>query len=205
MSVPSPRDASPAGAAHAAVVIRRAGAHDADRLAAFMERTFRDTYAPNSDATALEQYVGEHFAPAVQARELADRALVTLVAELDGALVAFAQVRAASAAPACVTARAAAELARFYVDRPWHGRGVAGGLMEACLAAAAPADALWLLVYRINARAIAFYERCGFVRAGTAPFRFGHEIHDDVVMIRSLVDAPVDAASATTTSAPRRA
>ena len=199
MFVPPPRDAGhqlaaePADRAADGPTIRRARAADAERLARFMERTFRDTYADNSDATALEQYVAEHFAPAIQAAELADPGLATLVMEREGALVAFAQLRHASHddAPACVAAlahvRAPAELARFYVDRRWHGRGLAPALMRACLDAAVPADALWLLVYRINARAIAFYARCGFRHVGTAPFRFGDEIHDDVVMMRSLV------------------
>jgi hypothetical protein len=40
--------------------------------------------------------------------------------------------------PGCVPDRHAIELARFYVDRPYHGRGVAHTLMRALLQAASP-------------------------------------------------------------------
>ena len=176
----------------APVLIRSARPDEATRLAELMERTFRDTYAHNSSASELEKFVPDHFSPAHQARELADPGLRTLLAEPAGGgePVAFAQLRLAGErrAPGCVAARRPAELSRFYVDRPWHGRGVAAPLMDACvaLAAGSGADALWLLVYRINDRAIAFYRKCGFAPVGTAPFQFGDELHEDVVMARPL-------------------
>ena len=138
----------------------------------------------------LEKHVAHHFGAERQRRELEDPGLRTLFAELAGTPAAFAQLRlqGGAPAPACVEARRPAELSRFYVDRAWHGRGVAAPLMAACVAAArgAGADALWLNVYRINARAIAFYRKQGFAAVGSAPFRFGDEIHDDVVMARRL-------------------
>ena len=61
--------------------------------------------------------------------------------------------------------------------------------MSACIAETRSrgADALWLLVYQDNARAIAFYEKSGFRRAGTAQFRLGRRVDDDWVMVRSVV------------------
>lgn len=176
------------------VLVRSARPDEAAPLAELMERTFRDTYAHNSSERELEKYVPDHFSPAHQARELADPALRTLIAESreggEAEPVAFAQLRLPGdrPAPPCVAARRPAELSRFYVDRPWHGRGVAAPLMDACVALATEsgADALWLLVYRINDRAIAFYRKCGFAPVGTAVFRFGDELHDDVVMMRPL-------------------
>jgi diamine N-acetyltransferase len=176
------------------LAIRSARPDEAARVAELMERTFRDTYGGNTTASELEKYVATHFGAEPQRRELTDPGLVTLVAEpttlLGAPLVALAQLRPESgrSTPECVAAARPAEIARFYVDRPWHGRGVAGPLMDACAAtaAAAGADALWLMVYRINARAIAFYQKQGFAPVGTAPFRFGDEIHEDVVMVRSI-------------------
>jgi diamine N-acetyltransferase len=62
-------------------------------------------------------------------------------------------------------------------------------LMSACIAETRSrgADALWLLVYQNNARAIAFYEKSGFQRAGSQPFKLGRRVDDDWVMIRSVV------------------
>jgi ribosomal protein S18 acetylase RimI-like enzyme len=77
---------------------------------------------------------------------------------------------------------------RFYVDRPWFGRGVAPALMAACAAEARRrgGDVLWLGVWERNARAIAFYEKCGFRRVGIQPFQLGSDRQTDYVMARPL-------------------
>jgi diamine N-acetyltransferase len=169
--------------------LRRAHPDDAVELAELMVRTFRDTYSATSNADSLERHVAEHFGTERQAAELADPAVDTLVVDGGGGgLVAFAQLRCGGDVPGAVRARRPLEVMRFYVDRPWHGRGVAARLMDACVAAGAGrgADALWLLVYRVNGRALAFYRRQGFAAVGTHPFHFGGEVHDDVVMARAL-------------------
>lgn len=173
--------------------LRRATAADAAALAALAARLFRDTYGPAGDPALsggsrpddVEAYVAPHFGPAIQAAELADPELTTLVAEAD-ALVAYAQVRAPS--PHAVAGAGAAEVARLYVDAPWQGRGVADALMAAAVgvARAAGAPALWLAVLRRNARAVGFYRRHGFQAAGTSTFRMGAEEQDDWIMVRPL-------------------
>ena len=166
--------------------MRRAAPEDAVALAELMERTFHDTYAPTTTPDALERHVAEHFGEAQQSAELADDTLDTLLVEVGGELAGLAQLRVGAPAPPGVLARRPAEVVRFYVDRPWHGRGVAAPLMDACAAAARDADALWLLVYRINERALAFYRKQGFAAVGTHPYHFGGEVHDDIVMVRML-------------------
>ena len=60
------------------------------------------------------------------------------------------------------------QLQRFYVDRPFHGRGVAQSLMRAVDDAGRELGGrtLWLGVWERNPRAIAFYTKCGFVDVG---------------------------------------
>ncbi len=175
--------------------LRRAAPADAEALAAFAARLFRETYGPAGDPalgggsrlTDVDAYAGPHFGPDRQRGELADPALTTLVAEgPGGALAAYAQLRAPSPHPDA--GPAAAELARFYVDRPWQGRGVAGAMMAAVVdaAGASGAPALWLAVLQRNARAVAFYRRHGFRVAGTSTFRMGAEVQDDWIMVRDL-------------------
>ena len=79
------------------------------------------------------------------------------------------------------------ELARFYVRRVHHGRGVAQTLMDAVTAHARALGAtqLWLGVWERNARAIAFYRKCGFVQCGTQPFLLGSDLQTDWVMRRT--------------------
>jgi ribosomal protein S18 acetylase RimI-like enzyme len=60
--------------------------------------------------------------------------------------------------------------------------------MSACIAEARSreADALWLLVYQHNPRAVAFYEKSGFQKSGTAKFQLGKRVDDDWLMVRSV-------------------
>jgi ribosomal protein S18 acetylase RimI-like enzyme len=180
--------------------VRRATPADAAALAAVAGRLFRETYGPAGDPSLaggsrpedVAAYVDAHFTPACQGAELADPTLATLLVEDAPAaatgggptIVAYAQVRAPS--PHAAAGPAAAEIARFYVDASWQGRGVADALMGAVVvaAAAAGAPALWLAVYARNARAVAFYRRHGFRVAGTSTFRLGAEVQDDWIMTR---------------------
>ena len=90
--------------------------------------------------------------------------------------------------PDCVTGPEPIELWRFYVDRPWHGRGIAQALMERVKAAARErgAKTLWLGVWERNDRARAFYAKCGFADAGEHIFLFGTDPQTDRVMVTSL-------------------
>jgi ribosomal protein S18 acetylase RimI-like enzyme len=168
-------------------VIRRAANEDAPWLARLAERTFRETYGEYNTAADMERYVGEHFGLARQAQELADPRLTTLVAEVTGQPAGYAQL-GRTTAPACVTGAAPIEVVRFYVDRPWHGQGVAASLMAATVGAAAELGGrtLWLGVWERNGRAIAFYRKAGFAEVGTQTFVLGTDHQRDLVLARSL-------------------
>jgi GNAT superfamily N-acetyltransferase len=146
-----------------------ATAADADLLADLGSRTLRDSFGPEkSDAQA--SYLISAFRPEVKSGDLADPQATFLIAEVDGAAVAYARLRFGYSPPE-VQAVAPMEIARFYADSPWIGRGVGRTLMERCLDVAREkaCDVAWLDVWEKNHRAIAFYEKWGFtVKGGRA-------------------------------------
>jgi GNAT superfamily N-acetyltransferase len=81
---------------------------------------------------------------------------------------------------------------RFYVDRPWIGRGVAQHLMNAALdeARSLGAKTIWLGVWEFNPRAIAFYRKCGFELVGDHEFLFADVVQTDLVMSRASEASP---------------
>jgi ribosomal protein S18 acetylase RimI-like enzyme len=169
------------------IVIRRAVADDAPRLAEFARRTFVETFGPDNTPEDMALHVAKAFGPAIQLGEIRDDDVVTLLAELDTTLAGFAQVRRAPP-PDCVTGPLPVELLRFYVDRPFHGRGIAPSLMRAVeqVARDLGGRTLWLGVWERNPRAIAFYTKCGFVDVGAHAFFFGTEEQSDRVMAHPL-------------------
>lgn len=132
-------------------------------------------------------YLESSYGPELQAAELRNAGIVTLIGECEGRLAAYAQLRDGPA-PACVAGPRPIELWRFYVERAWQGRGVAQALMEATIEAAVTrgAGTVWLCVWERNYRAQSFYRKNGFVDCGEKPFILGKDHQTDRVMARGL-------------------
>lgn len=171
--------------------IRTAHPDDARQLAELAEATFRDTFGAANTAEDMDLHCRTSYGEAIQASEIANPDMLTLLGEEDGRLVGFAQLRWGGA-PDCVAGAAAGEIQRLYVARDWHGKGVAQALMHACLEAmrARGSDVAWLGVWERNPRAIAFYRKFGFVAVGEHVFAVGSDPQRDIVMARPVAASP---------------
>lgn len=166
-------------------IIRYAVPDDAATLAALAERTFRDTYAAFNTPENMTAHLAATFSPERQRIEIETPGTFIVLAEREQALVAYAHVVRTIAPPQVGDTRAL-EIKRFYVDRAWHGCGVAQRLMTKTIATAAERGAatVWLSVWSENPRAIAFYRKVGFRDVGLYPFRLGDDVQTDYLMIR---------------------
>jgi diamine N-acetyltransferase len=169
------------------MTIRLGTAADAALLAKLARETFFDTFASTNDAADMALHLERAYGVPQQTAELTDPTMTTLLADEGGETVAYAQVRTGHV-PACVSGAAPIELWRFYVQRGWHGRGIAQALMARVVADAtlAGAKTLWLGVWEHNLRARAFYGKCGFADVGEHVFLFGTDPQTDRVMAKSL-------------------
>jgi GNAT superfamily N-acetyltransferase len=169
------------------VNIRRGVLEDAAVLADLARTTFYDAFAATNDPADMALHLERAYGVAQQGAELEDPAITTLLVEQDGKAIAYAQIREHHA-PECVTGSEPIELWRFYVDRGWHGQGVAPALMDRVKAEARlrGARTLWLGVWEHNARARAFYAKSGFIDAGEHIFLFGTDPQTDLVMTMAL-------------------
>jgi len=165
------------------MIIRIATPADAATLAAISLKTFVDTFAPHNSAADMNSYTSIAFTEETQRREIETDGVVTLLGDEDGDTIAYAQVRRTPGSP-----HGDVELARFYVDQPHHGRGIAQTLMDAVEdhAVALGGTQLWLGVWEHNHRAIAFYRKRGFAQCGAHPFILGTDVQTDWLMNRTL-------------------
>ena len=177
----------PFDAGRDAVIVRRATDEDAPRLAELARRTFVETFAADNAPDDMAIHVAQAFGADVQLGEIRDSNMITLLIETGLTLAGFAQLRGGTP-PACVTGDAPVEIRRFYVDRPFHRQGIAQALMRAVeqLARERGHRTLWLGVWELNSRAIAFYTKCDFVDVGHQAFVLGTEEQTDRVMARAL-------------------
>ena len=163
--------------------LRRAIAGDAPSLAVLAERTFRDTFGARNSPENMELHCARVFGHDFQLREIQDPALITTIAEVEGHMVGFSQLRIPSAQPN-VGAKRPAELNRIYVLAEWQGQGIARDLMRDAVATAAreDCDCLWLGVWEHNPKAMAFYRKFGFEVVGTHAFMLGLDRQRDLIM-----------------------
>jgi ribosomal protein S18 acetylase RimI-like enzyme len=169
------------------IVIRPGAATDATALAELAARTFQETFADDNRPEDMALYLARAYGTSQQQRELLDADITTLLVEVDGDLAGYAQLRSGMV-PECVTGKSPIELWRFYVARPWHGRGVAQTLMRRVELEASRrgGQTSWLGVWERNARAQAFYRKNGFVDAGSHVFMVGTDAQTDRILVRPL-------------------
>lgn len=167
--------------------IRTATPRDARRLAQLAETTFRETFGAVNSAEDMDDHCRSSYGEPIQAREISDPSMTTLLCEDGERLIGYAQLRW-SPAPTGVYASYPGEIQRLYVASDWHGKGVAQDLMNASfdVMRARRSDVVWLGVWERNPRAIAFYERLGFAAVGEHVFRVGNDPQRDVVMARPV-------------------
>jgi ribosomal protein S18 acetylase RimI-like enzyme len=170
------------------LTIRRAAAADAPVVAELALRTFMEAFAADNNPEDVAMYTAKVYGADQQAAEITDPRMITLLAEIGGVPAGYAQVRAGQPAQPVRDVPDVIEIARFYVDQPWHGRGVAQRLMDAVFEAARELGgrALWLGVWERNHRAMAFYRKRGFSDVGSHEFIVGTDRQTDRVMYRRL-------------------
>ena len=160
---------------------------DAALLADLAERIFLDTFAAQNKPEDVALHISRMYGPDIQLEEINDPSFTYLIAEVDGKAAGFAMIGDVRS-EAFRAHEAPVELFRFYVDKEWHGRGIAIPMMDACEKEAIDRGGrtICLSVWKHNPRAIRFYEKIGFQIAGDHPYILGEDVQSDWVMIRPI-------------------
>jgi ribosomal protein S18 acetylase RimI-like enzyme len=154
-------------------------------LAALAERTFRAAFGSFNTRENIDAHCANAYSEAIQASEIVNPEIETIVCDDGVELVGYAQLRWGTAPP-CVLAMRPAEIQRIYVNQRWHGKGIAQVLMSQMLTAAmrGSADQIWLGVWENNPRAMAFYQKYGFSKVGQHVFQLGDDPQHDWILCR---------------------
>jgi ribosomal protein S18 acetylase RimI-like enzyme len=169
-------------------VIRPARPGDAVALSALMRDTFQAANGHGSTPDNIAKFLDRAYRPELQAREIQDPDILTVIVEQDGQWAGFAQLRWASPLPPEVTLTPAVELGRIYLAPAFHGVGIAAQLVANLLAAAhvRGSRSVWLSVWQEAEQAIRFYRKHGFEIVGRSVFQVGDDPKQDWVMAQAL-------------------
>lgn len=173
------------GVTTAAVTIRRAAAADAQTLSRVSERAFTGTFGHLYSEADLQTFLRESYAAEVYAGFLADPACACWLVEQAGEAVGYA-LAGPCGLPHADVADADGELKRIYLLPQVQGGGHGDRLFRATmdwLERDGPRT-LWIGVWSENLRALRFYARHGFEKAGEYEFIVGNSRDHEFILRR---------------------
>jgi len=169
--------------------LRRGEITDAEKLQPLAVIIFNDTFAANplNKPEDMRVYIAEAFSLEQTRRELADGHTTFFIVEVKDEMIGYAKLQEQTTEE-CVSDANPIELARLYVLKNFHGRGIAEKLMNECFKYAAGKNyrTMWLAVWEHNFRAQRFDEQLGFTKVGSHVFQLGRDPQIDWVMEKKL-------------------
>ena len=167
------------------VHIRKAAVSDAAALALVGAATFLESYAGVVDGRDVVDHCRRQHSPEAYARWLADEAYAIWLATIEPgeAPVGYLMLGRADL-PLADLAPTDLEVKRIYVLGRFQRSGLGRALMQQAKdeARRQSAHRLLLGVYSQNDRAIAFYQREGFITVGTRTFQVGRNQYHDLIL-----------------------
>ena len=167
---------------------RKAVADDAEALSYLGAATFMATFAFDHPGKPLIEHLRAEHSAAYYAKAIARSDVDIVIGETPlGAPVGFAMLTSPSHPE--LQQGGDIELKRIYLLGPWQGGGNGTALLNQVFAIAHERDAkrMLLAVYENNDRAVAFYQRAGFVAIGETIFMVGQVPFRDMVYARNMI------------------
>lgn len=148
--------------------IRRIELKDAAALSALSKITFYDTFTGTCTDEDMQHFLDDYFSLAQVKQELADEKDCYFFIEADGKPAGYLRLKEDYSNFELIKQWKALELKRIYIDKQYHGKGLAQQLMAFAenFAKENKYEVLWLGVWEHNNRAKKFYEKMGFKDSG---------------------------------------
>ncbi len=145
-------------------MIRRCTIADAAQLSKLACATFYDTFTGTCTEADMQGFLDQYYNEAQLAKELADADDHYYFIEVAGVPAGYLRFGETEVPFLYDHSLRALELNRLYIDKRYHGQGIAAQLMQFYEDYAAANDYrfLWLGVWEHNYRAQAFYKKWGY-------------------------------------------
>lgn len=156
---------------------------DLQTLRTISIQTFTETFAHLNTAADMEKYVSDNLSVQRLAAELENPNSRFFFASVNGQTAGYLKVNTGGAQTELKNERAL-EIERIYVQNLFQGAQVGKALFRKAvdLAREEGARYIWLGVWEKNLKAIAFYEKQGFVAFDKHVFVLGNDPQTDIMM-----------------------
>lgn len=148
--------------------IRRAGLNDAAVLSTLGAGTFFDTFTGTCSEADMQGFLHNYFNIEQVKKELTDETDFFFFAEINAVPAGYVRIKEDYTHFPLMKQWKALELKRIYVDKAFHGKGIAQQLLSfvETFAKDNGYEVLWLGVWEHNYRAKKFYDKSGFEDSG---------------------------------------
>jgi ribosomal protein S18 acetylase RimI-like enzyme len=168
------------------IVIQKMRVEDVEPTARLLMRMWLDTYV-NEEYGITEEWVKERFHDRLKLKNIVDRQRKLLEDEKNPNKESYVARNSGGAVIGMMgfykNEEGLQELGAIYVDKPYHGRGIADMLMGKLFEWANPKEPIRLGVVSYNERAKAFYKKWGFEEIAGTDQLFENKI-PELMMIR---------------------
>jgi len=156
---------------------------DLDTLRAISIGTFMETFREHNTEEDMQKYLSENLSADRLRKELNTSGSGFYFIYQDKELAGYMKL---NEAPAQTVAGkpGTLEIERIYVLSAFHGKQLGKQLLHNAIEKAREKryPLIWLGVWERNTKAIAFYERNGFVKTGSHDFVLGNDVQTDYIM-----------------------
>jgi ribosomal protein S18 acetylase RimI-like enzyme len=154
-----------------------------DELVHLSRKTFVDAFEEDNDPEDFKAYIEFAFDREKLKAELTSKDSYFFFAFVDNALAGYFKLNQ-NQNQTDLKLGESMELERIYVSESFQGRKIGEWLLDNAIRIALDKEKtlLWLGVWEKNTKAIAFYQRHGFVKFGTHPFYIGKDEQTDWLM-----------------------
>lgn len=156
---------------------------DLDALRAISIQTFTETFSEHNTEEDMQKYVAENLSPEKLHKEFNAKGALFYFMYHGSELAGYMKLNDAPAQT--MTGKPGTlEIERIYVLKAFHGKQLGTLLLNYAIDRTKEKhhSAIWLGVWERNAKAIAFYERNGFVKTGSHDFVLGDDVQTDYIM-----------------------
>lgn len=169
------------------ITVEKIGVDAIDTLRDIGIRTFTETFGPLNTPANMKKYLDESFAIERLEQELKNPNSVFYFAKEGEAIIGYLKLNFAGAQTE-LNDGSAVEIERIYVVKEYQGKKIGQLLYDKAIEVAKETEAayVWLGVWEENVKAIAFYNKNGFVPFDKHRFTLGEDVQTDIMMKKVL-------------------
>jgi len=152
--------------------IVKASENDIALLAALGTQTFIESHGHSAAPGDIQSYLQQNYTSEAMSKELSDSNNIYYIIYQNNQPAGFSKIVLATGNPA-IAINPLTKLERIYIGKEFYGSGTGLTLLDFNIALSKEnkQQGMWLFVWKENIRAISFYQKAGFIIAGSHDFK----------------------------------